>query len=127
MSHETLVLAPTSEPTVFVAPDGARRSAPLGWACLPPGDAGLTRRVKELGPSWAIIEKKGRKAFSNGLWAPRENIERARADDDAAPKRKRGGYRAVDKPRRALAPPICDRCPRVPNLQGADEARRHGH
>lgn len=79
MSHESLVLAPTSEPTVFVAPDGARLSAPLGWACLPPGDAGLTRRVKQLGPSWAIIEKKGRKAFSKGLWAPRENIERARA------------------------------------------------
>ncbi|AUX29006.1 MULTISPECIES: transposase zinc-binding domain-containing protein [Sorangium] len=29
--------------------------------------------------------------------------------------------------RRALAPHICDRCPRVPNLQGADEARRHDH
>ncbi|HVJ21040.1 MAG TPA: DUF2293 domain-containing protein [Polyangiaceae bacterium] len=79
MSQETLVLAPTSEPTVFVAPDGTRRSAPLGWACLQPGDAGLTRRVKQLGPSWAIIEQKGRKAFSKGLWAPRENIERARA------------------------------------------------
>jgi hypothetical protein len=35
--------------------------------------------VKQLGPSWAVIEKKGRKAFSKGLWAPRENIERARA------------------------------------------------
>ncbi|WP_437939664.1 transposase zinc-binding domain-containing protein [Sorangium sp. So ce341] len=28
--------------------------------------------------------------------------------------------------RRALAPHICDRCPRVPSLQGAGEARRHG-
>jgi hypothetical protein len=35
--------------------------------------------VKALGPSWAIIEKRGRKAFSKGLWAPRENIEAARA------------------------------------------------
>jgi hypothetical protein len=76
---ETLVLAPTSDPTVFVGPDGVRRSAPVGWACLPPGDAGLTRRVKQLGPSWAVIEKKGRKAFSKGLWAPRENIEAAKA------------------------------------------------
>jgi len=73
------VLAPTSEPTVFVTPDGTRRTAPIGWACLPPGDAGLTRRVKQLGPSWAVIEKRGRKAFSKGLWAPRENIEAARA------------------------------------------------
>lgn len=73
------MLAPTSEPTVFVGPDGVKRRAPVGWACLPPGDAGLTRRVKQLGPSWAVIEKKGRKAFSKGLWAPRENIESARA------------------------------------------------
>jgi hypothetical protein len=35
--------------------------------------------VKQLGPSWAVIEKRGRKAFSKGLWAPRENIEQARA------------------------------------------------
>jgi hypothetical protein len=34
--------------------------------------------VKQLGPSWAIVEKRGRKAFSKGLWAPRENIEAAR-------------------------------------------------
>lgn len=30
-----------------------------------------------------MIEKKGRKAFSKGLWAPRENIERAKAALDA--------------------------------------------
>lgn len=64
---------------MFVGPDGIRRRAPVGWACLPPGDAGLTRRVKQLGPSWAVIEKRGRKAFSRGLWAPRENIESAKA------------------------------------------------
>jgi hypothetical protein len=34
--------------------------------------------VKLAGPSWAIIEKRGRKAFSKGLWAPRENIDAAR-------------------------------------------------
>lgn len=76
---EALVLAPTSNARVFLAPDGSKLTAPDGWACLPPGDAGLTRRVKALGPSWAIIEKRGRKAFSKGLWAPRENIEAAKA------------------------------------------------
>jgi len=74
-----LVLAPTADPQVFLAPDGSKLRAPVGWACLPAGDAGLTRRVKALGPSWAIIEKRGRKAFSKGLWAPRENIEAAKA------------------------------------------------
>jgi len=72
-----LVFAPTADPLVFLAPDGTRHSAPAGWDCLPPGDAGLTRRVKSLGPSWAIIEKRGRKAFSKGLWAPREHIRAA--------------------------------------------------
>lgn len=76
---ESLTLAPTADPHVFVAPDGKRLSPPSGWACLPPGDAGLTRRVKAAGPSWAVIERKGRKAFSKGLWAPREIIDRERA------------------------------------------------
>ena len=76
---ESLTLAPTSDPRVFLAPDGRRLSPPEGWACLPPGDAGLTRRVKAAGPWWAVIEKRGRKAFSKGMWAPREHIEAARA------------------------------------------------
>lgn len=81
-SPHNLTLAPTSDPRVFAAPDGRRMSPPPDWACLPPGDAGLTRRVKAAGPSWAVIEKKGRKAFSKGLWAPAANIEKARADLD---------------------------------------------
>jgi hypothetical protein len=75
---ESLTLAPTPDPRVFAAPDGRRLSPPASWDCLPPGDAGLTRRVKAAGPSWVVIEKRGRKAFSKGLWAPRENIEAAR-------------------------------------------------
>ena len=75
----SLMLAPTADPRTFVAPDGTRLSPPEGWACLPPGDAGLTRRVKAAGPSWQVIEKKGRKQFSRGLWAPLANIEAARA------------------------------------------------
>ena len=74
-----LVLAPTSDPRVFVAPDGTRMSPPADWICLPPGDAALTRRVKQAGPSWAVLEKRGRKTFSKGLWAPRANVEAMRA------------------------------------------------
>jgi hypothetical protein len=77
--HAGLTLAPTANPAVFLAPDGRRLSAPADWACLPPGDAGLTRRVKAAGPWWAVIERRGRKAFSKGLWAPKDNIEAARA------------------------------------------------
>ena len=77
--EDSLVLAPTPDPRVFLAPDGKRLSPPPGWVCLPPGDAALTRRVKQAGPSWAVVEKKGRKTFSKGLWAPASNVESVRA------------------------------------------------
>ena len=76
---EALTLAPTADPRVFRATDGTLLTAPTGWVCLPPGDAGLTRRVKAAGPSWAVLEKRGRKLFSKGLWAPGANVEAARA------------------------------------------------
>ena len=75
---DALTLAPTADPRVFRATDGTLLTAPAGWVCLPPGDAGLTRRVKAAGPSWAVIEKRGRKSFSKGLWAPAANVVAAR-------------------------------------------------
>jgi hypothetical protein len=80
---KSLVLAPTADPRLFLAPDGSRHSPPDGWVCLPPGDAALTRRVKLAGPSWAILEKRGRKVFSKGLWAPRENVAAVKIAIDA--------------------------------------------
>ena len=80
---ESLVLAPTANPRVFVAPDGRRLEPPAGWVCVPPGDAALTRRLKQAGPSWAVVEKKGRKTFSRGLWVPGENVAAVRAALDA--------------------------------------------
>ena len=93
---ESLRFAPTADPRCFRAPDGTRHAPPPGWACLPPGDAGLTRRVKQAGPSWAVAEQRGRKLFSRGLWAPAANIEAARAglaaerSTDAYAKRREG-------------------------------------
>ncbi|MFO0611431.1 MAG: hypothetical protein U0414_02500 [Polyangiaceae bacterium] len=80
---DCLLLSPTAQPNQFVDPEGRRYTPPSDWACLPPGDAGLTRRVKAAGPSWAVVEKKGRKTFSKGLWAPLANIAAARAELDA--------------------------------------------
>jgi hypothetical protein len=82
-SPQSLTLAPTADPRVFLAPDGARLSPPADWICLPPGDAAVTRRVKLAGPSWAVVEKRGRKTFSRGLWAPRANVEAVRAAVEA--------------------------------------------
>lgn len=52
---------------------------PAGWSLLEPGDAGLTRRVKAAGATWTVKEKKGRRVFSRGVYAPAEHIERERA------------------------------------------------
>lgn len=50
---------------------------------LPPGDAGLTRRVKAAGDHWVVQEKKGRKIFSRGVWAPSATIERIKKELEA--------------------------------------------
>jgi hypothetical protein len=57
---------------------------------LPPGDAALTRRVKAAGDHWVVQEKKGRKVFSRGVWAPAATIERVRGE--LAAERSTEGY-----------------------------------
>lgn len=99
---ESIVVQPTSDPRKVRAPDGSIWTPPAGWALLPPGDAAWTRRVKAAGPSWTVIEKKGRKNFSKGVWAPKEHIETARAALDverADPAHER--KKAADAARRA--------------------------
>jgi hypothetical protein len=76
---DSLTCAPTKDPRQVRAPDGRVLTVPEGWSCLPPGDAGLTRRVKAAGPSWTVVEKVGRKTFSKGVWAPAGNITDAKA------------------------------------------------
>src|ERR1051325_2674501 len=89
---------PTSN-TVRAA-GGTVLTPPDGWALLSPGDATLTRRVKEAGEHWAVQEKKGRKTFSRGVWAPAATIDRIRAELDA--ERSTGAYarRREPDPRR---------------------------
>lgn len=60
--------------------DGQVQAVPDGWTRLPPGDAALTRRVKAAGEHWLVQEKKGRKVFSRGVWAPAATIEHIRAE-----------------------------------------------
>ncbi|HZZ73022.1 MAG TPA: DUF2293 domain-containing protein [Pirellulales bacterium] len=54
-------------------------AVPAGWVLLTPGDAALTRRVKGAGEHWVVAERKGRKVFSRGVWAPASTIARIRA------------------------------------------------
>lgn len=62
---------------------GKLQAVPAGWSLLPPGDAGMTRRVKAAGEHWLVQEKKGRRTFSKGIWAPTETIDRMRAQLEA--------------------------------------------
>ena len=62
---------------------GKDLTAPGSWILVPPGDAALTRRVKAAGDHWVVAEKKGRKTFSRGVWAPAATIVRIRADLEA--------------------------------------------
>jgi hypothetical protein len=88
LSHRTFT--PGLTPNTVRAADGTVLTAPDGWIPLPPGDAALTRRVKEAGDHWVVAEKKGRKTFSRGVWAPASTIERIRAELDA--ERSTDGY-----------------------------------
>jgi hypothetical protein len=79
----TLMYAPGPSPNTVRAPDGTVLTVPSGWALMPPGDAALTRRVKAAGEYWAVAEKKGRKVFSRGVWAPAATVERVQAELEA--------------------------------------------
>ena len=61
-------------------PDGRVLQVPAGWILLPPGDPGLTRRVKTAGDHWVVQEPRGRKMFSRGVWAPQATIDRIRTE-----------------------------------------------
>jgi Uncharacterized conserved protein (DUF2293) len=74
---------PGHSPNTVRAADGTAHTAPQGWRLLPPGDAGLTRRVKAAGDHWVVQEKVGRRMFSRGIWAASATIDRIRAELEA--------------------------------------------
>lgn len=78
MPDRARVVAPGPRPDTVKTESGEVLAVPAGWALLPPGDPALTGRVKKAGPSWTVQEKRGRKLFSRGVWAPAETIEAIR-------------------------------------------------
>lgn len=77
---ETRIVAPGPHERTVRTADGDVLSVPEGWTLLPPGDAALTRRVKAAGASWTVQEKKGRRTFSRGVWAPADRISSIQAE-----------------------------------------------
>jgi len=74
-----LYLPGPTDSTVRAA-NGAVVAVPAGWILVPPGDPGLTRRVKAAGDHWVVQQKVGRRTFSRGVWADRATVERIRAE-----------------------------------------------
>ena len=83
MPHETRLVAPGPKPRTVRTTTGLILEAPRDWELVLPGDAGLTRRVKAGGPTWTMQEKRGRKTFSQGVWAPSDRVAAIRADLEA--------------------------------------------
>jgi hypothetical protein len=79
MPSETRIVRRGRHEREVVAVDGSVLRVPDEWVLVPPGDAGLTRRVKAAGATWTVQEKVGRRTFSRGVWAPGEHVERAKA------------------------------------------------
>lgn len=99
-----MIFAPGPTENSVRTADGLILTAPDGWCLVPPGDAALTRRVKAAGDHWIVQEKKGRKVFSRGVWAPTETVERLRKE--LAAERSSEGYakrKAAETKRRETA------------------------
>jgi hypothetical protein len=71
---ESKIVRPAPKPRHVFTQQGELMPVPDDWELLPPGDAALSRRIKQDGPTWTVKEKKGRKEFSRGIWAPVERI-----------------------------------------------------
>jgi hypothetical protein len=79
MSFESLEVRMSPVEGQVLSDKGAVLKIPETWSLLLPGDAALSRRIKKDGPTWTMVEMKGRKKFSRGIWAPHERIEVLRA------------------------------------------------
>ena len=64
---DDVIFSPGPTPNTVKSDDGRILNIPEEWALLPPGDAGLTRRVKAVGDIWLVQEKVGRRMFSRGI------------------------------------------------------------
>jgi hypothetical protein len=80
MPFESREVRPGPKPRHVLNEYGVVEAVPTHWDLLPPGDAALSRRIKQDGPSLTVIELKGRKRFSRGIWAPADRIATLQAE-----------------------------------------------
>lgn len=75
MPTQTRTVRPGRSAREVRTDEGETLVAPDDWVLVPPGDAALTRRVKAGGPHWLMQQKKGRRMFSRGVWAPKARVD----------------------------------------------------
>lgn len=80
MLFESREVRPSPLPRHVINEHGVTETVPPHWELVPPGDAALSRRIKGDGPSLTVVEQKGRKRFSRGIWAPADRIEAIRRE-----------------------------------------------
>ena len=83
MPHKSEDVSPGIRERTVIFPGGHIEDVPADWELVPPGDPGLTRRVKAAGPSWTMKEKKGRRTFSLGVYAAASTIAAIREELEA--------------------------------------------
>ncbi|HEX8914028.1 MAG TPA: DUF2293 domain-containing protein [Humisphaera sp.] len=80
MPTQTRVVAPGPDERSVRTADGQVLRPPAHWVLVPPGDPGLTRRIKAAGPTWTVQEKRGRRLFGRGVWTDGPTVEAIRAE-----------------------------------------------
>lgn len=83
MPDQTRDVSPTNDPRRVKTADGRVLKVPDDWELLPPGDAGLTRKLKSLGPTWTVKVRRRRRLESRGVWAPAHHIDEAHRQVEA--------------------------------------------
>src|SRR3982750_2467270 len=101
MPDQTRICSPGPDARTVRAADGSLLTVPAGWVRVPPGDPGLTRRVKAGGPTWTGQGGEGRKTVSPRGGAGRAGraagrappaFARRKAADAARRDREQAGY-----------------------------------
>src|SRR4051812_460662 len=79
MPNQTRIVAPGPDAKSVRTAEGQVLRVPEGWTLVPPGDPGLTRRIKAAAPTWTVQEKRGRKLFGRGVWVAGHVVEPIKA------------------------------------------------
>ncbi|MEA4863504.1 MAG: DUF2293 domain-containing protein [Victivallaceae bacterium] len=68
----------TAKPDVFLH-DGKNVTPPPGWAFVPSGDPGLTRRLKSSGECWVVVHRRKNRVESLGLLTDGTRVAQTKA------------------------------------------------